>query len=96
MALYFFLSIIPHTHTCRDNYRGIEQYLEKLGSWRIFEISEAHLVGLEVSFIHWCFQSFYSALQLNLSTTATLGQKEVAVLERFKTGFNLWIFCLPG
>ena len=23
--------------------------------------------------LHWCFQSFYLALQLNLSTTATLG-----------------------
>ena len=26
--------------------------------------------------LHWCFQSFYLALQLNLSTTVTLGTEE--------------------
>ena len=41
-------------------------------------------------------------VQLNLSTMATVGTeesgrcKEVAVLERFQTRVDAWIFCLPG
>ena len=44
----------------------------------------------------------WGKIQLNLSTVATLGTeetghcKEVAVVERFWTRINVWIFCLLG